>query len=99
MKETITIGVALGDKDHMARVTNTKAGGAKFFKLYPESTVAIEAGAHADLALVNSRDGLVSSRTRLINHSRGVVKLLESDFPVVAAQVLPNAAPSMCPIS
>jgi len=46
MKDTITIGVDLGNKDHIAvvfysqgnelqvaRVTNTKVGAAKFFKL------------------------------------------------------------------
>ena len=157
MKDANTIGVDLGDKNHIAvvfdsqgnelqvaRVTNTKAGVAKFFKLYPASTVAIEAGthspwisrqlerlgckvfvgnprklrfiwdsndksderdarmlgivcrfdpkllwplhhrssqAHADLAMVKSRDTLVSSRTRLINHARGVVKTTGERLP------------------
>ena len=59
MKNAITIGVDLGDKSHIAivfdahgnelevaTVTNTRMGIAKFFKRYPDSTVAIEAGTH-----------------------------------------------------
>ena len=54
MKNAITIGVDLGDKNHIAvvfdaqgnelhvaRVTNTRAGVAKFFKHYPKSTVEV----------------------------------------------------------
>jgi transposase len=157
MKDGITIGVDLGDKNHIAvvfdaqgnelqvaKVTNTKSGVGKFFKRYPESTVAIEAGthspwisrelerlgckvyvgnprklrfiwdsndksderdarmlgivcrfdpkllwplrhrssqAHADLAMVKSRDALVSSRTRLINHARGIIKTTGERLP------------------
>lgn len=150
MSNTITIGMDLGDKYHIAvvfdadgnevdmgKVTNTKAGVKKYFQRYKGSTVAIEAGthspwisrfleqmgcnvyvgnprklrfiwdskdksderdarmlgmvcrveprllspvrhrgsqAHADLAVVKSRDMLVKTRTKLINHSRGMVK-------------------------
>ena len=37
--------------------------------------------AHADLALVKSRDMLVQSRTKLINHARGVVKSTGERLP------------------
>lgn len=150
MKDTITIGMDLGDKFHIAvvfdgegteqgisKVTNTKTGINKFFERYKGATVAIEAGTHspwisryleemgchvyvgnprklrfiwdstdksderdarmlgmvcrieprllsplrhrgqkaqADLALVKSRDMLVTTRSRLINHVRSVVK-------------------------
>ena len=158
MKNTITIGMDLGDKYHiavgfdadgneieMAKVTNTKAGISKFFKRYKGATVAIEAGthspwisrllnelgcfvyvgnprklrfiwdstdksderdarmlgmvcrieprllapihhrgsqAHADLAIIKSRDILVKSRTKLINHARGIVKTNGERLPV-----------------
>ena len=36
---------------------------------------------HADLAMVKSRDALVSNRTRLINHARGVVKTTGERLP------------------
>jgi transposase len=150
MKDTITIGMDLGDKFNIAvvfngegkevavaKVSNTKVGISKYFKKYQGSTVAIEAGTHSpwisrcledlgchvyvgnprklrfiwdsmdksderdarmlgmvcrieprllsplrhrgqkaqsDLALVKSRDILVTTRTRLINHVRSVVK-------------------------
>lgn len=60
MKNTITIGMDLGDKYHLAvvfdtdgneldvaTVTNTKAGIKKYFGTYSGSTVAIEAGTHS----------------------------------------------------
>jgi transposase len=60
MNKTITIGMDLGDKFHMAvvfdndgnelkiaKVTNTKAGISKFFKPYRSAQVAIEAGTHS----------------------------------------------------
>lgn len=150
MDDTITIGMDLGDKNHIAvvfdaegneldiaKVTNTKTALFNYFKRYKGAMVAIEAGthspwisrsleeigcrvcvgnprklrfiwdsqdksderdarmlgmvcrieprllspvhhrssqAHADLALVKSRDILVQSRTKLINHVRSVVK-------------------------
>ena len=150
MNDTITIGMDLGDKFHIAvvfdgegseleaaKVVNTKAGISKYFKKYKGATVAIEAGTHspwisryledmgchvyvgnprklrfiwdstdksderdarmlgmvcrieprllsplrhrgkkaqADLALVKSRDMLVQTRSKLINHVRSVVK-------------------------
>ena len=157
MNETITIGMDLGDKNHIAvvfdadgkeldvsKVTNTKRALHKYFKQYKGAKVAIEAGthspwisrlleemncrvcvgnprklrfiwdskdksderdarmlgmvcrieprllsplrhrssqAHADLALVKSRDILVTSRTKLINHARGLVKTLGERLP------------------
>ncbi len=150
MNDSITIGMDLGDKNHIAvvfdgngdelsvtKVNNTKKAIGQYFKRYHGATVAIEAGthspwisrmltqmgcqvyvgnprklrfiwdtvdksderdarmlgmvcrleprllspirhrsgrAHADLALIKSRDMLVKSRTRLINHARGVAK-------------------------
>lgn len=150
MHNTITIGMDLGDKNHIAvvfdangnevkvaKVANTKAKITKFFGRYPGASVAVEAGthspwinrvlndlgcrvyvgnprklrfiwdskdksderdarmlgmvcrieprllspiqhrdgkAHADLDMVKSRDALVKSRVKLINHVRGVVK-------------------------
>lgn len=60
MNTNITIGVDLGDKNHIAavfdpdgnelevaKVTNTKTGIKHFFKRYKGSTVAIEAGTHS----------------------------------------------------
>ena len=60
MKDNITIGMDLGDKNHIAvvfdakgnelnvnTVTNTKAGIRCFFKRYKGPTVAIEAGTHS----------------------------------------------------
>lgn len=157
MDNTITIGMDLGDKNHIAvvfdangneakvdKVINTKAGITKFFSRYKGSTVAIEAGthspwisrllndmecrvyvgnprklqfiwdskdksderdarmlgmvcrleprllspiqhreaqAHADLAMVKSRDALVKSRVKLINHVRGMVKTSGARLP------------------
>lgn len=150
MSDTITIGMDLGDKNHIAvvfdaagneldvaKVTNTKASIGRYFERYKGAMVAMEAGthspwisrlleqmgcrvcvgnprklrfiweskdksderdarmlamvcrmeprllsplrhrssqAHSDLALVKSRDMLVQSRTKLINHARSVVK-------------------------
>lgn len=157
MTKTITIGMDLGDKFHLAvvfdengnelevsKVKNTKAGVSNFFRHYTAGTVAIEAGthspwitrvleqmgynvyvgnprklrfiwdsndksderdarmlamvcrieprllspikhrgsqAHADLALIKSRDILVKSRTKLINHVRGIVKTTGERLP------------------
>lgn len=157
MNDTITIGMDLGDKFHIAvvfdgegseleaaKVVNTKAGISKYFKKYKGATVAIEAGTHspwisryledmgchvyvgnprklrfiwdstdksderdarmlgmvcrieprllsplrhrgqkaqADLALVKSRDMLVQTRSKLINHVRGVVKASGERLP------------------
>jgi transposase len=60
MKNTITIGIDLGDKFHIAvvfdgegneletaQVTNTKAGVSKFFQRYKHARVAMEAGTHS----------------------------------------------------
>lgn len=60
MNDNITIGMDLGDKNHIAvvcdangyelnvaKVTNTKMGISKFFTQYKGSTVAIEAGTHS----------------------------------------------------
>jgi len=60
MNSNITIGVDLGDKFHIAvvfdgdgnelnitKVTNTKAGIDKFFTVYKNAKVAIEAGTHS----------------------------------------------------
>ncbi|MCP3941517.1 MAG: IS110 family transposase, partial [Desulfobacteraceae bacterium] len=60
MNNTITIGMDLGDKFHIAvvfdgdgneletaKVTNTKIGVSKFFKPYKSAQVAIEAGTHS----------------------------------------------------
>jgi transposase len=60
MKNTITIGIDLGDKFHIAvvfddegneletaQVTNTKAGVSKFFERYRHAKVAMEAGTHS----------------------------------------------------
>jgi transposase len=150
MNNTITIGMDLGDKYHIAvvfdadgqeldiaKVINTKTQISNYFARYKGSTVAMEAGthspwisrllekmgcnvyvgnprklrfiwdskdksderdarmlgmvcrieprllsalrhrssqAHADLVMVKSRDMLVKTRTKLINHARGVVK-------------------------
>lgn len=161
MNETITIGMDLGDKNHIAvvfdgqgneldvsKVANNKAALGKYFKAYTGATVAIEAGTHspwisqllehmgckvlvgnprklrfiwnshdksderdarmlamvcrieprllwplrhrssqaqADLALVKSRDMLVQSRTKLINHARGVVKSSGERLPTCSS--------------
>lgn len=157
MTKTITIGMDLGDKFHLAvvfdengnelevsKIKNTKAGVSNFFRRYTCGTVAIEAGthspwisrvlkqmgynvyvgnprklrfiwdsndksderdarmlamvcrieprllspikhrgsqAHADLALIKSRDILVRSRAKLINHARGIVKITGERLP------------------
>ena len=157
MNDTITIGMDLGDKNHIAvvfdadgnelgvaKLTNSKRGIGNYFKRYEGSTVAIEAGthspwisrfleqmgckvyvgnprklrfiwdskdksderdarmlgmvcrieprllsplrhrgsqAHADLVVVKSRDMLVKTRTKLINHIRGVVKTTGERLP------------------
>lgn len=157
MNDTITIGMDLGDKNHIAvvfdakgnelevaNVANTKKSLRSYFKQYQGAMVAIEAGthspwisrlleemqckvcignprklrfiwdshdksderdarmlgmvcrieprllsplhhrssqAHADLALVKSRDMLVQSRTKLINHARSVVKTRGERLP------------------
>lgn len=60
MNKTITIGMDLGDKHHIAavfdtdgnevdvaKVINTRAGVSKYFKRYKGATVAIEAGTHS----------------------------------------------------
>lgn len=60
MENTITIGIDLGDKFHIAvvfdgegneletaRVTNTKAGVSKFFQRYKHARVAMEASTHS----------------------------------------------------
>lgn len=60
MKNTITIGIDLGDKFHIAvvfdgegneletaKVTNTKVGVSKFFQQYKNARVAMEAGTHS----------------------------------------------------
>jgi transposase len=60
MKNHITIGMDLGDKFHIAvvfdqegneleisKLTNTKRSVSKFFKRYPSSKVAMEAGTHS----------------------------------------------------
>ncbi len=60
MENTITIGIDLGDKFHIAvvfdgegneletaQVTNTKAGVSKFFQRYKHARVAMEAGTHS----------------------------------------------------
>lgn len=162
MNDTITIGMDLGDKNHIAvvfdtdgneldvaKVTNTKTALRNYFKRYKGATVAIEAGthspwisrfleemeckvcvgnprklrfiwdsqdksderdarmlgmvcrieprllspvrhrgsqAHADLALVKSRDILVQSRTKLINHARGVVKSTGERLPSCSSE-------------
>ena len=150
MNKAITIGMDLGDKNHIAvvfdaagnevdvaKIINTKDGISRYFKGHEEATVAIEAGTHspwisrlleemgcrvyvgnprklrfiwdskdksderdarmlgmvcrieprllspirhrgsqaqADLALIKSSDILVQSRSKLINHVRGMVK-------------------------
>lgn len=150
MKDTITIGMDLGDRKHLAvvfdaqgnemevtKLTNTKLSITSFFKRYKGAVVAIEAGthspwisrlleqmgcrvlvgnprklrviwdstdksderdarmlglvcrieprllhpvqhrgsqAHADLAMIKSREMLVNCRCKLINHARGIVK-------------------------
>ena len=157
MKDTITIGMDLGDKNNIAvvfdaegkeldvaTVTNTKPALRKYFEPYKGAVVAIEAGSHspwisrlleemdcrvcvgnprklrfiwgsndksderdarmlgmvcrieprllsplrhrssqayADLALVKSRDMLVQSRTKMINHARGLVKTFGERLP------------------
>lgn len=162
MNDTITIGMDLGDKDHIAvvldadgkelkmgKVTNTKAGINRFFGHYKGASVAIEAGTHspwisrqleqmgcrvyvgnprklrfiwdsidksdqrdarmlamvcrleprllwpvchrgsqatADLALIKSRDCLVKSRNRLINHARGLVKVTGERLPACSTE-------------
>lgn len=162
MKDTITIGMDLGDKKHIAvvfdaegkeldvaKVTNTKTALRKYFEPYKGAMVAIEAGAHspwisrlleetgcrvcvgnprklrfiwgskdksderdarmlgmvcrveprllsplrhrssqayADLALVKSRDMLVQSRTKLINHARGLVKTVGERLPKCSSE-------------
>ena len=60
MDNTITIGMDLGDKNHIAvvfdekgnelevaKVVNTKTGISKYFKSYQGATVAVEAGTHS----------------------------------------------------
>ena len=60
MKDITTIGIDLGDKNHIAvvfdgegnelevaQVTNTKAGLSKFFKPHKNARVAMEAGTHS----------------------------------------------------
>lgn len=48
----------------------------------------------ADLAMLRSRDALVRSRTGLINHARGIVKLTGQRFPSSSSSAFPtNARP------
>jgi transposase len=49
-------------------------------------------GAQADLALLRSREALVRSRTRLINHARGQVKALGSRLPACSAPAFARKA-------
>ena len=166
MNNSITIGMDLGDKFHMAvvfdsdgneleiaKVINTKTGVNKFFKSYKSATVAMEAGTHspwisrllnekgltvyvgnprklrviwdstdksdardtrilgmvcrveprllhplhhrssqaqADLATIKSRDILVRSRVKLINHVRGLVKANGDRLPKCSATSFAN---------
>ncbi len=183
MNDTITIGMDLGDKYHIAvvfdadgneldivKVINTKTQISHYFKRYQGSTVAMEAGthspwisrlleqmgcnvyvgnprklrfiwdsqdksderdarmlgmvcrieprllsalrhrsrqAHADLVIIKSRDMLVKTRTKLINHARGVVKANGERLPSCstdafarrcAAQVPADLWPALEPI-
>lgn len=173
MKDTITIGMDLGDKNHIAvvfdtegnevdiaTVANTKTGLRNYFEKYKGAMVAIEAGthspwisrlleelkcrvcignprklrfiwdsqdksderdarmlgmvcrieprllsplrhrsgrAHADLALVKSRDMLVQSRTKLINHARSVVKTNGERLPSCSSDYFAKRCASHVP--
>lgn len=183
MKDSITIGMDLGDKYHTAvvfdekgneqdvfKVVNTQTGIKKVFKEYQGATVAIEAGTHspwisrllndlgltvfignprklrfiwsskdksderdarmlgmvcrldprllsplqhrnrqaqADLTMIKSRDMLVQTRTKLINHARGIVKAYGERLPKCSAdsfakrckkEIPPDLIPALEPI-
>lgn len=51
----------------------------------------------ADLAMIRGRDALVRSRTGLINHARGTVKLTGQRFPSSSASAFPTNARSHVP--
>lgn len=53
--------------------------------------------AQAALAVVRSRDALVSTRTQLINHVRGVVKALGARLPGSSAEAFHHQAPAAMP--
>ena len=53
--------------------------------------------AQADLALLRSREALVRSRTRLINHVRGQVKAMDSRLPACSAPAFARRAAPCIP--
>jgi len=52
-----------------------------------------------DLALLRSREALVSARTQLINHVRGLVKSVGSRLPVCSSRAFPQKASEKTPES
>jgi transposase len=55
--------------------------------------------AQKDLALLRSRDALVSARTQLINHVRGLVKSVGSRLPGCSSRAFPQRASEKAPES
>ena len=83
---------------------------ARVARLDPELLAPIQhrsASAQADLAQIRARDALVSSRTQLVNHVRGVVKSCGErvakcsthSFPKKSASAIPEALrPALSPV-
>jgi transposase len=63
--------------------------------LYPLKHRGEECEAH--LAIIRSREALVSSRTQLVNHVRGAVKSFGGRLPKCSARSLHNKAPEHIP--
>src|SRR5437773_7440157 len=55
------------------------------------------AEAQQHLALIRSREALVSTRTRLVNHSRGVVKSVGSRLPACSAETFEKRVGAVVP--
>jgi transposase len=57
------------------------------------------AATQKDLALLRSRDALVSARTQLINHVRGLVKSVGSRLPACSSRSFPKKVSQQMPES
>lgn len=98
MNNTITIGMDLGDKFHIAVVFDadgneleTAERDARMLgmvcRIEPRLLHPLwhrGSQAQADLAAIKSRDILVQNRTKLINHTRGIVNVkTKEDNPIL----------------
>ena len=75
---------------------------ARLARLDPALLSPVEhrgATAQKDLALLRSRDALVSARTQLINHVRGVVKSFGSRLPACSSRSFPKKVSEKVPES